>query len=363
MTTNDKTARKEKISARLKTIRRAFPYALVGAIVVAFAFFGSKEKFEEQDTNIDMRAIAQNNYSASADQTAELYVISEVAASMDASTASVLAINYDSVTSAASLVASGSTDKIEKPSVIDTKYLAVGVIEYVVQPGETIASIADKYAIYGVTETMIRWSNNFKASRQVKAGETIYVPSRAGFVHTVKKNETVNTLATKYESTVEEIIIANNLELNASLTVGSKVLIPNGTLPNNERPDYVAPVVNRTGLYSYRAQYSAGNKYAYGWCTWYAWSRRRDLPGNMGNANMWATNARRAGFPVKRTPKAGTIFQTSAGYYGHVGYVESVNGDGTITVSDMNYAGRWGRVTTRKVSQSEWSRWNFIYRK
>ena len=26
------------------------------------------------------------------------------------------------------------------------------------------------------------------------------------------------------------------------------------------------------------------------------------------------------------------------GYYGHVMYVESVNGDGTITVSDYNFA-------------------------
>lgn len=39
------------------------------------------------------------------------------------------------------------------------------------------------------------------------------------------------------------------------------------------------------------------------------------------------------------------VFQTSGGWggYGHVGYVESVNADGSITVSEMNYAG-WNRV-------------------
>ena len=155
---------------------------------------------------------------------------------------------------------------------------------------------------------------------------------------------------------------ANSLELNTNLAAGTPILIPDGELPENERPDYVAPVATRRGnsTYSYSAQYSAGNRYAYGWCTWYAWSKRPDLPGNMGNANMWAANARRAGFPVDSTPRVGDIFQTGSGRYGHVGYVESVNGDGTITVSDMNYNGRWGKVTVRPTSPSGL---NFIHRR
>ncbi len=40
-----------------------------------------------------------------------------------------------------------------------------------------------------------------------------------------------------------------------------------------------------------------------------------------------------------KTPEVGAIFQTAAGPYGHVGVVESVNPNGTITVSEMNYAG------------------------
>ena len=38
------------------------------------------------------------------------------------------------------------------------------------------------------------------------------------------------------------------------------------------------------------------------------------------------------------TPVVGSAAVIMAGYYGHVMYVESVNGDGTITVSDYNYA-------------------------
>jgi surface antigen len=360
MTANNKTSTKEK-ATWLKKLRRAFPYVMASAAILSLAFFGSKDKFEEPDSSIDMRALAQNSYSASADQISELYIMSEVAVSMDAVVAPALITNYDSVTSAASLVASSNSDKIEKPSVVDTSHLAVGVIVYTVQPGETLASIAGKYAASGVTETMIRWSNNFKASRQVKAGEKIYIPSRAGFVHTVRKGETVNTIATRYESTIEEIVAANNLELSSSLSVGMKILVPNGTLPNTERPDYVAPTP-RTNYYYYRARYSAGNTYPYGQCTWWAKNKRPDLPGNMGNANMWATNARRAGFPVDRTPRRGDVFQNNTGYWGHVGYVESVNGDGTITISEMNYQGRKWAIT-RVVKKSEWQYWNFIHKK
>ena len=356
MTSNTKTASKEK-PTKFKTVRRALPYVMLGAAIVALAFFGSKDKFEEHEVSIDMRALAQNNFSASADQTAELYVVSEIATSMAAPTASVLATNYDSVISASSLVTSGSSDKIDKPSVVDTSHLAVGVVVYTVKPGDSIASIARKYSASGVTETMIRWSNNFKASRQVDEGEKIYVPARAGFVYSVKNGETVNSIAKKYQSSVEEIITANNLELSSGLSTGMKILIPDGDLPENERPDYVAPVATRRGnsSYSYSAQYSAGNRYAYGWCTWYAWSKRPDLPSNMGNARNWGNAAARAGFPVDRSPRAGDIFVTGAGAFGHVGYVTSVNGDGTINICDMNGLAGWGRVGCGRDSASKYT--------
>ncbi|MBQ6486318.1 LysM peptidoglycan-binding domain-containing protein [Candidatus Saccharibacteria bacterium] len=363
-----KKEKKEKTTkkAHFKTIRRAFPYVLISAAIISVAFFGSKDKFEDKETSIDMRVLAANNFAASADQTAEMYIISEVAKSMNSPTAAVIATNYDSITSASAVV-SVKSEKIDKPNIVDTSHLAVGVVEYIVSPGETIASIAQKYSASGVDETMIRWSNGFKANVQVSPGQKIYVPGRAGFVYTVKNGETVNTIAQKYKSSIEDIVAANSLELDSNLVGGMKILIPNGELPDYERPDYVAPATRRGGgggvSYSYRAQYSAGNRYAYGWCTWYAWSRRPDLPGNMGNARSWANNARNAGFPVDKSPRAGDVFQTGSGYYGHVGYVESVNGDGTITVSDMNYNGRWGRVTVRNVDSGEWRSWNFIHRR
>ena len=63
-------------------------------------------------------------------------------------------------------------------------------------------------------------------------------------------------------------------------------------------------------------------------------------------------------------PQPGDLFvceQDSVGYgYGHVGVVLSVNSDDTITVREMNYAGRYV-VTEAEVPSSVWQGFNFIY--
>ena len=58
----------------------------------------------------------------------------------------------------------------------------------------------------------------------------------------------------------------------------------------------------------------------------------------MGNANQWPSTVARHGIQSGSTPKAGSVAMQPIGYYGHVMYVESVNGDGSITVSDYNLA-------------------------
>lgn len=76
----------------------------------------------------------------------------------------------------------------------------------------------------------------------------------------------------------------------------------------------------------------------------------RDMPywGGIGNANQWDDNARASGIPVDTHPTVGSIAVSNSGFYGHVMYVESVNGDGTINISQYNaffdgrYSERYG---------------------
>lgn len=100
------------------------------------------------------------------------------------------------------------------------------------------------------------------------------------------------------------------------------------------------------------------NSYAWGQCTWYAKQRRPDLPNNLGNANTWYSSAAAQGLPVGTEARVGAIGTTSEGAYGHVVYVESVNDDGSVNISEMNYAGGVGVVHYRTVSASSF---NYIY--
>jgi surface antigen len=79
------------------------------------------------------------------------------------------------------------------------------------------------------------------------------------------------------------------------------------------------------------------NHFTPGQCTWYVASKR-SIPW-FGNANQWIAGAQQYGFPLGTTPRAGAVMVTAESGYGHVAYVEAVSGDGSWTVSEMNYQG------------------------
>ncbi|HHU6750128.1 TPA: CHAP domain-containing protein [Staphylococcus pseudintermedius] len=107
---------------------------------------------------------------------------------------------------------------------------------------------------------------------------------------------------------------------------------------------------------------SAGNLYTPGQCTWYVYDKvGGEIGSTWGNANNWASSASAAGFTVDNNPEEGSILQTTAGPMGHVAYVESVNADGSITVSEMNYDGGPFNVSTRTISASEAGSYNYIH--
>lgn len=109
---------------------------------------------------------------------------------------------------------------------------------------------------------------------------------------------------------------------------GGSVTTNGGSYPwaNNPFPN---AIVDPWGMYT---------RQCVSYTAWKIASTGRRMPywGGVGNANQWPGNASRAGIPVNGTPGVGSIAVSSAGYYGHVMYVEAVYGDGTIYVSDYN---------------------------
>lgn len=330
-----------KSASKWKKVWSALPYVLAAAGTIVLVAMGSLAK-QDAGATLSLEAFAQTGYKVSVDQMSEMYVVADLSDALGLASASDVASNYVLTTSMYD-AGQTSTGKLEKPSITNIA-VSRGVVEHVVTEGETLDIIARKYQ---VTTDQIRWSNGMKDS-EIEPGKLLYIPSVAGIVYTVKSGDTAESIASKYGSTASEIIALNDLEVSG-VSEGMRIVIRGGELPETERPEYVPP--RPTYYYSYLGNtserqnieviyqqfYGAGG----GQCVNWALYMRPDLQkyaGSLGNANTWASVAASFGIGVDRNPTPGSIFQTSSGWYGHVGYVEAVNGDGSITVTEMNYS-------------------------
>ena len=349
---------KKKTKLRLDKIKGFLPYIITGVVTLAVVFVGSLDK-QNSDISLSLDAFAESNYKISVDQLSALYVVADISDNLGLVSASDVAPNY---VIASSMYEAGqtSTGKLEKPNITDIA-VSRGVIKHTVAEGETMASIAAKY---GVSTDQIRWSNG-KKTTDVAVGDLLYVPSASGIVYTVKSGESIADIVSKYGSSETEIIALNDLEVSG-VSEGMRILIKGGTLPEKERPEYVPPV--RT-VYTYtylgdtssRVNLSCHPELGVGQCTTWGWLKRPDYAGILkANANRWDDLAIANGILVNNTPAAGAIFQTDSGWYGHVGYVESVNADGSINVSERNYRGCYG-VLYSTIPASEVGKFKYIH--
>lgn len=185
----------------------------------------------------------------------------------------------------------------------------------------------------------------------------------------VEPGDTLTSIAEAHQRSFVELYNANESLADPNIiNVGQEIRIP---AKDEELADrYSTYQATTAPSVSYEANYSqvytpgsqpvyatdsAGNTYFKGYCTWYAKSRRPDLPNRLGNGGQWTANAARQGFNTGSTPQAGAIAERA----GHVAYVESVNPDGTITVSDMNGGAGFGAVGKYTVPSSNYS--SYIY--
>ncbi|MBR2586833.1 LysM peptidoglycan-binding domain-containing protein [Candidatus Saccharibacteria bacterium] len=353
---------KKSSTTKKSLIKQVLGYTFAAVALFGLVFFGSKNKTAEENNVPIMLAISDSNYSVSVDQLSELYIVAEIANNVSLSSSNYLNMDYISAVTQYSINQTAST-RIEKTNIVDTSSLAKGVIEYEVAEGESMESIA---AAFGLSTDQIRWSNGLKTT-DLSTGQILYLPSVSGIVYTISEGDSSSSIASKYGSSASEIEEKNNLSARG-VVAGTKIVIPGGVVPETERPEYVAPTPVQTTTYasapSYTLYSSGSNPMPYGWCTWFAWQWRFEngspLPGGLGNARYWASQLAAAGFSVSRDPSYGAVFVSQAGYYGHVGIVTAVNGDGTIEITDMNGVSGWGRIGSKVVSASEWGSYQFV---
>lgn len=282
-----------------------------------------------------------------------------------------VAITNQADSEATQLAITATENKIvAKPQIVATSLKsAKDIIAYSSVDGDTISALAAKF---GVTSDSIRWSNGLSAEK-IPAGKQLVIPPVNGVVYAVKSGDTVDSLAQRYSSSKEQILSDNDAEVNG-LKTGQQILIRGGIQP-------VARVATSTtyaaasSSFGGRATYGY-NGYDYGYCTWYVANKRlaagSPMPSNLGNAATWATRAAAYGLATGRAPQVGAAVVTATRGAGHVAFVEQVNADGSVWISEMNSSGQvsmtdtsraggWGRVDFKLIPASTASQYSYVY--
>jgi surface antigen len=245
-------------------------------------------------------------------------------------------------------------------------------VTYQVKQGESLKDIAGRFR---VSVDAIRWSNFSalkKADKDVSSGDKIVIPPIDGVAVTTRDGDSASSLASAYHVDAQAILDFNYLRTSgdSALPIGTQVVIPGGKGPQFEK---TAPVVRLPSLSSSSSgapgftvgsggapvTAAVGNRFAFGYCTWYVFNRVPYIPW-LGDARQWFGQAQAYGWPTGQTPRPGAIMVTYESSWGHVAYVESVNGDGSWTVSEMNVKG-WDQVDNRTIRPGGVPLIGFIY--
>lgn len=258
----------------------------------------------------------------------------------------------DVVMSQGGFIMKMSTSSVDAPVRRDVTY-------YTMKPGDTLQDVAGRF---GLTVDTLRWANNISDLTTVRAGMKIVVPPVNGILVKVSASTNLNQLAIQYHVNLQDIIDFNLIRDPSHLQVGSYLMLPDGVGPsfNSGLGNRTVKSVtwNRIGSANYSIVTSnaaisgSGGKFPYGYCTWWV-AHKRFVPWS-GDAWQWWYNARQFGFAEGQIPEAGAIMVQGISWsspVGHVAYVESVNADGSFTVSEMNYVG-WGRVDYRTIKST-----------
>lgn len=257
---------------------------------------------------------------------------------------------------------------ITKPQIIQVSAASRDIASYTVKPGDTVASLAEQFNLKPDT---IKWANDL-TDDALQVDAKLEILPRDGIVYTVKSGDTIQSIAEKYQALASAITTYNDLEISG-VSTGLKIIIPGGVLPVEERPGYVAPtffyrpsnIGVGSGGYANTLGASAGNRYAFGNCTWYVFERRaaigKPIGSFWGNGGFWAFSAQASGYTVNNRATAGAIL-VEPGNPGHVGIVERVLANGDVVISEMNNAayGGFNIVNNRTLSAGQAALYRYI---
>ena len=166
---------------------------------------------------------------------------------------------------------------VSTPSIVSVKVLGdifgganlnkKEIIDYTVQPGDTLQGIANAH---NISLNTLLWANNLTNSSKLKAGENLTILPVDGVLHIVKSGDSLSAIAGNYKAQPESIVTYNNLSSQNDIYIGDILVVPGGTMPakpaTSKKPTSVAnnnqtPVANNFFIYPVEGQISQGLHY------------------------------------------------------------------------------------------------------
>jgi len=141
------------------------------------------------------------------------------------------------------LVITGDSTALVKPEISSmetAKKFRDKIIEYEVQEGDTISSIA---ANFSISLDTVLWSNGLSKYSIINPGKILTILPTSGISHKVASGDTINSIAKKYQADKDKIIEFNKLADESDIQVGQILILPEGQ-------PYYAPVTPSTSLAS-----------------------------------------------------------------------------------------------------------------
>ena len=118
------------------------------------------------------------------------------------------------------------------------------ITDYVVLNGDTLSTIAAKF---NVSTDTIRYANSITDVDSLSPSDKLTIPPVTGVLHTVAAGDTTAGIAKRYGAS-EALIISQNDLYGEDLTVGMKIMVPDGEIPEAPKPVVQTPVATSTKI-------------------------------------------------------------------------------------------------------------------
>ena len=211
------------------------------------------------------------------------------------------------------------------PGAVEEGSQRTGIVEYEVQSGDVIGSIA---ARFGVSIETVLWANNLSLRSYIRPGDKLKIPPASGVLHVVKSGDTVSKIARTYNAEADEIVKANKLQKDgADIVIGEELFIPGGEKPVERRVVVATPSRALREVAAPPPSVSAPAGSGYLWPT-----SVRHITQYFGWKHTGVDIAGPVGTPLYAS-KAGTVIKSQCGWNGGYGcYVIIDHGGGVNTL-------------------------------